>query len=308
MVNDYYDPEIKEARLKVLQELAIKMGANYHFIRKNLADQSAVKECFAEHKFDRVVHLAAQAGVRHSIENPMAYFESNLLGFGRILEACRTHKVTHLLYASSSSVYGQNDKIPFSEDMPVAHPVSLYAATKKSNELLAHSYSSLYHLPTTGVRLFTVYGPWGRPDMALFLFTKNILAGKPIDVFNYGKHRRDFTYIDDIVEGVIRVLDNPPQGNSEWSGAKPDPATSKSPYQLYNIGNNNPVELMDYIRVLEENLGKKAVCNMLPLQDGDVPDTYADVEDLVNNLGYKPETTIETGIRNFVDWYRGYYD
>jgi UDP-glucuronate 4-epimerase len=257
--------------------------------------------------FGVVVNLAAQAGVRYSIENPHAYIESNIVGFTNILEGCRHEGVGHLVYASSSSVYGANTSMPFSVHDNVDHPVSLYAATKKSNELMAHTYSHLYGLPTTGLRFFTVYGPWGRPDMALFKFTDKILKGEPIDVFNHGNHRRDFTYIDDIVEGVVRVMGKTPEGNPDWTGDNPDPASSKAPWKLYNIGNNQPVELMRYIEVIEECLGKKAEKNMLPLQPGDVPDTYADVDALVEDVGYKPNTTIEEGVKKFVDWYRDFY-
>ena len=301
-LNDYYDVSLKEARLaKIIDH------DNFTEARFDLEDRDAVAELFTTHKPDRVVNLAAQAGVRYSLENPYAYIDTNIMGFINILEACRHNEVEHLVYASSSSVYGANTNMPFSVHNNVDHPVSLYAATKKSNELMAHTYSHLYQIPTTGLRFFTVYGPWGRPDMALFLFTKNILADKPIDVFNYGNHRRDFTYIDDIVEGVIRTLDTVPSANENWSGDTPDPATSKAPYKLYNIGNNQPVELRRYIEVLEECLGKKATQNLLPLQMGDVPDTYADVEALVEDVDYKPETTIETGIENFVRWYRDFY-
>jgi UDP-glucuronate 4-epimerase len=277
-------------------------------VRADIADRAAMEEVFATHKPDRVVNLAAQAGVRYSIENPHAYVDTNLVGFINILEGCRHHGVGHLVYASSSSVYGANTSMPFTVHDNVDHPMSLYAASKKANELMAHTYSSLYGLPTTGLRFFTVYGPWGRPDMALFLFTRNILAGKPIDVFNYGRHRRDFTYIDDIVEGVIRVLDRVPGPNPEWSGDRPDSATSYAPYRLYNIGNNQPVELMHYIEVLEKCLGRQAEQNLLPLQPGDVPDTYADVQDLVDDVGYKPDTSVEEGVANFVDWYRAFYN
>jgi UDP-glucuronate 4-epimerase len=262
---------------------------------------------FTKHKPNKVVNLAAQAGVRYSLENPHSYVESNIMGFMNILEGCRYNDVEHLVYASSSSVYGANTNMPFSIHNNVDHPLSMYAATKKANELMAHTYSHLYQLPTTGLRFFTVYGPWGRPDMALFMFTKKIIAGEPIDVFNYGKHRRDFTYIDDIVEGVIRTLDNVAQPNPDWSGDNPDPATALSPYRLYNIGNNAPIELMHYIKVLEDCLGKKAEMNMLPLQPGDVPDTFADVQDLVRDVGYKPDTSVEMGIENFVRWYEGFY-
>lgn len=301
-VNDYYDVNLKEARLA---RLKVKPG--FTEARVSLEDQSAINKVFATHKPQRVVNLAAQAGVRYSLENPQAYIDANLVGFCNILEGCRHHDVEHLAYASSSSVYGANTSMPFSIHDNVDHPVSLYAASKEANELMAHTYSHLFNLPTTGLRFFTVYGPWGRPDMALFLFTKNILEGKPIDVFNYGNHRRDFTYIDDIVEGVIRVLDQPAKPNLEWSGDQPDPGSSKAPYRIYNIGNNQPVELMRYIEVLEDCLGKKAEKNLLPLQEGDVPDTYANVEDLVRDTGYKPSTPIETGIANFVEWYKEYY-
>ena len=301
-LNDYYDVELKKARL------ARTAGhARYTDIRADIADRAAMDKVFAEHRPQRVVNLAAQAGVRYSLENPHAYVETNLVGFANILEGCRHHGVEHLVYASSSSVYGANTHMPFSVHDNVDHPVSLYAASKKANELMAHTYSHLYGLPTTGLRFFTVYGPWGRPDMALFLFTKNILAGKPIDVFNYGKHRRDFTYIDDIVEGVIRTLDHVARPNPEWSGDAPDSATSRAPYRLYNIGNNHPVELMHYIEVLESCLGRKAEKNLLPLQPGDVPDTYADVSDLVADVGYQPATSVEDGIGRFVEWYKDYY-
>jgi len=302
-LNDYYDIELKKSRLVRTQD-----HPGYTDVRIDLEDREGIAALFSEHKPDSVVNLAAQAGVRYSIENPLAYVDTNLLGFANILEGCRHNQVGHLVYASSSSVYGSNTNMPFSVHDNVDHPVSLYAASKKANELMAHTYSHLYRIPTTGLRFFTVYGPWGRPDMALFKFTHNILAGKPIDVFNHGNHRRDFTYIDDIVEGVIRVLDRIPGPNPEWSGDVPDSATSTAPYQLYNIGNNNPVELMRYIEVLEECLGKKAEKNMLPLQPGDVPATYADISDLVRDVNYKPDMSIEQGIANFVDWYRGYYN
>lgn len=301
-LNDYYDPNLKLARLAQFQD-----HTNYTNIRGDIADRDAMAELFAKHKPQRVVNLAAQAGVRYSLENPLAYADSNLLGFVNILEGCRNHDVEHLVYASSSSVYGANTEMPFSVHHNVDHPLSLYAATKKSNELMAHTYSHLYRLPTTGLRFFTVYGPWDRPDMALQKFAKAILAGEPINLFNYGKHKRDFTYIDDIVEGVVRVLIRPAQPNMEWSGDAPDPATSHAPWRIYNIGNNNPIELMRYIEVLEECLGRKAEKNLLPLQPGDVPDTYAEVQDLVRDTGYKPSTSVEEGIRNFVDWYREYH-
>lgn len=301
-LNDYYDVSLKQARLAL-----VKSHSGFTEARISIEDRGAMEEIFAKHKPQRVVNLAAQAGVRYSLVNPHAYIESNILGFTNILEGCRHHNIEHLVYASSSSVYGANTNMPFSVHHNVDHPLSLYAASKKANELMAHTYSHLYGLPTTGLRFFTVYGPWGRPDMALFLFTKNILAGKPIDVFNYGKHRRDFTYIDDIVEGVIRVLDKTAQPNPQWSGDNPDPGTSKAPFRVYNIGNNQPVDLMHYIEVLQDCLGKKAELNLLPLQPGDVPDTYADVTDLVNDVGYKPDTSVEEGIRNFVKWYLEFY-
>jgi UDP-glucuronate 4-epimerase len=300
--NDYYDPALKEARLSRHAH-----HQNYTHLRIDLADREAIKACFETHRPQRVVNLAAQAGVRYSIENPLAYIDSNILGFAQILEGCRHNGIEHLVYASSSSVYGANTTMPFSVHHNVDHPLSLYAASKKSNELMAHTYSHLYNLPTTGLRFFTVYGPWGRPDMALFKFTKAILAGEKIPVFNYGKHRRDFTYIDDIVEGVIRVLDQPAKPNPNWSGAEPDSGTSLAPWRVYNIGNNSPVELMDYIAALEKGLGKKADMDMLPLQPGDVPDTYADVTDLVEQIHYKPATPVDQGIANFVAWYRNYF-
>lgn len=317
-LNDYYDVNLKHARLKRIDnylngrlkeefpypETATK--GNFTFIEMDVADRNGIEALFVEHKFDKVVHLAAQAGVRYSIENPHAYIDSNIVGFTNILEGCRHNKVQHLTYASSSSVYGANETMPFSVHDNVDHPLSLYAASKKANELMAHTYSHLYNLPTTGLRFFTVYGPWGRPDMALFLFTKAILEGKPIDVFNYGKHKRDFTYIDDIVNGIIRTLDNTATSNQDWSGLKPDPGTSKAPWRVYNIGNQSPIELLDYIKTLENALGKKAEKNLLPLQPGDVPDTYADVEQLVIDVNYRPETTIQTGINNFVNWYKLY--
>ena len=301
-LNDYYDVTLKEARLARLQG-----HPAFTDLRLNIEDSAAMREVFATHRPERVVNLAAQAGVRYSLENPMAYVTTNMVGFANILEGCRHHGVEHLVYASSSSVYGANSTMPFSVHHNVDHPLSFYAASKKANELMAHTYSHLYGLPTTGLRFFTVYGPWGRPDMALFMFTRAILAGQPIDVFNYGKHRRDFTYVDDIVEGVIRVLDRPPTGNPDWSSATPDSATSLAPYRLYNIGNNQPVELMEYIAVLEQNLGLKAQLNLLPLQPGDVPDTYADVTDLVRDTGYRPSTPVAEGVARFVAWYREFY-
>ncbi len=301
-LNDYYDVNLKLARLD-----RIKDHPNFTDVRADISDRERMEALFKEHQPQRVVNLAAQAGVRYSIENPHAYIESNILGFLNILEGCRHNNVEHLVYASSSSVYGANESMPFSVHDNVDHPLSLYAASKKSNELMAHTYSNLYNLPTTGLRFFTVYGPWGRPDMALFLFTKAIQEGKPIQVFNYGKHRRDFTYIDDIVEGIIRTLDHVAQPNPDWSGKNPDPGTSKAPWRVYNIGNQSPVELMDYIETLEKFLGKKAEKILLPLQPGDVPDTYADVEALVQDVGYKPNTTIEQGIEKFAAWYNSYY-
>jgi UDP-glucuronate 4-epimerase len=301
-LDPYYDVTLKEARLARTRD-----HANYSDVRARIEDRAAMAKTFADYQPQRVVNLAAQAGVRYSIENPDAYVDSNLVGFGNILQGCRNHGIEHLVYASSSSVYGSNTNMPFSVHDNVDHPVSLYAATKKANELMAHTYSHLYGIPTTGLRFFTVYGPWGRPDMALFKFTKNILAGEPIPVFNYGRHRRDFTYIDDIIEGVIRVLDRPAQPDPDWNGDAPDSATSRAPYRLYNIGNNNPVELMHYIETLEKCLGMQAEKELLPLQPGDVPDTYANVEDLVADLDYKPATSVEDGVTNFVSWYRGYY-
>ncbi len=301
-LNDYYDVSLKEARLARLQG---RDGFSFH--KLSLEDRDGVDTLFKETRPNRVMHLAAQAGVRYSLTHPHAYIDANIIGTMNILEGCRYHEVEHLAYASSSSVYGANTNMPFSVHNNVDHPVSLYAATKKANELMAHTYSHLYNLPTTGLRFFTVYGPWGRPDMSLFMFTKSILEGKPIDVFNYGNHRRDFTYIDDIVEGLLRVIDNIAQPNALWSGDDPDPATSKAPYRLYNIGNNNPVNLMDFIETLEQCLGIEAQKNMLPLQPGDVPDTYANVDTLVADLDYKPEMPIQTGIQNFVDWYKDFY-
>ena len=301
-LNDYYDVQIKKDRLAQLLP-----QAGFTDVRANIEDKAAIDKIFKEHKPDRVVNLAAQAGVRYSLINPQAYIDSNITGFLNILEACRHIGTEHLVYASSSSVYGANTAMPFSVHNNVDHPVSLYATSKKANELMAHTYSHLFNIPTTGLRFFTVYGPWGRPDMALFIFTKKILAGEPIDVFNFGHHRRDFTYIDDIVEGVIRTLDHVAPTNPQWNGDTPDPATSKAPYRIYNIGSNNPVELLRYIEVLEDCLGKKAIKNLLPLQPGDVPDTYADVDALIEDVDYKPTTPVETGIDNFVKWYRDYY-
>ena len=307
VVNDYYDPGIKEARLNILEETAARAGSEYHFIRANLADRHTVEDCFANHGFDRVIHLAAQAGVRYSLVNPHAYVESNLLAFTNILEACRAHKTAHLVYASSSSVYGANTTMPYSEHHGVNHPLSFYSATKRANELMGHSYSHLFRLPTTGLRFFTVYGPWGRPDMALFLFTRNIIEGKPIKVFNHGNHTRDFTYIDDIVEGVLRITDDIALPDPTWDSAHPDPASSNAPFRIFNIGNNNSVKLSAYIEAIEKATGKKAIKDMLPMQAGDVPDTFADVSSLVNQVGYKPSTTVDEGVAKFVEWYRSYY-
>ena len=300
--NDYYDPKIKDSRLKLL----IKYS-NYQHYRIDLTDRTNLDKIFNEQQPIKVVNLAAQAGVRYSMENPLAYINSNIVGFAHVLENCRYHKVKHLVYASTSSVYGANTKMPFSEHDSANHPLSVYAASKKSNELMAHSYSNLYKLPTTGLRFFTVYGPWGRPDMALFKFTKNILEEKQIDVFNHGKHTRDFTYIDDIVEGIIKTLDNPAEGNNDWDSNQPDPASSKVPWQIYNIGNNKPVQLMDYIEALEKNLEKKAKINFLPLQPGDVPDTYANIDNLNKQFNYKPTTSVTQGVSAFVKWYKKYY-
>ena len=301
-MNAYYDVKLKEARLARLTPYD-----KFNFARINLEDLNDLEAVFSGSEFDVVVNLAAQAGVRYSIENPLAYVDSNVVGHANVLEGCRHNDVEHLVYASTSSVYGANTAMPFSVHQNVDHPLSFYAVTKKANELMAHTYSHLYQVPTTGLRFFTVYGPWGRPDMALFKFTKNILADEPIQVFNYGKHRRDFTYIDDIVGGVIRVLDQPAQADPDWNGDQPDSATSQAPYRLYNIGNNNPVELMHYIETLEKCLGKQAKKDLLPLQPGDVPDTYANVDDLVADFDYKPNTSVEDGIARFVDWYREFY-
>jgi len=299
--NDYYDPALKEARLARHNK-----HASYTHIRMDIEDGEAVEKLFQEHSFDGVVNLAAQAGVRYSLENPLAYINTNIVGFTHILEGCRHSAVPHLVYASSSSVYGANTRMPFSIHDNVDHPLSLYAASKKANELMAHTYSHLYGLPTTGLRFFTVYGPWGRPDMALFMFTKAILEGEKISLYNYGNHRRDFTYIDDIVEGVTRVLDRPATPNPEWSGDNPDSATSSAPWRVYNIGNSSPVELLDYIEAVEDALGIEADKVLLPLQPGDVPDTYANVDDLVKEFMYKPSMSIKDGVKNFVDWYREY--
>ncbi len=322
-INDYYDQRVKYGRLQrtgiienvedgenIPQNTLItsKTMPNYKFIKANLEDREVLEKLFKEEKFDKVCNLAAQAGVRYSLTNPHAYVDSNIVGFVNLLECCRHNGVKALSYASSSSVYGLNEIQPFSTKANVDHPISLYAASKKSNELMAHVYSHLYGLPTTGLRFFTVYGPWGRPDMALYLFTKAIIEDKPIDVFNYGQMQRDFTYVDDIVTGVIKVIDNPPKGDPSWSGKHPDPSSSKAPYKIYNIGNNNPVKLMDFIEAIENRLGKKAKKNMLPLQPGDVPSTYADVSGLIEDFDYKPETSIQEGVNKFIDWYLEFFD
>jgi UDP-glucuronate 4-epimerase len=301
-LNDYYDVRLKLARLALLQK-----ESAFRFAKLDLTDRAGMARLFETEKFERVIHLGAQAGVRYSIQNPLAYVDSNVIGTANVLEGCRHNAVAHLVYASTSSVYGANTRMPFSVHQNVDHPLSFYAATKKANELMAHAYAELYALPVTGLRFFTVYGPWGRPDMALFLFTRNILAGQPIDVFNYGHHRRDFTYVDDIAEGVVRCCDRIATPDPAWHGDAPDPATSRAPYRLYNIGNNRPVELTRYIQVLEQCLGRKAQMNLLPLQAGDVPDTWADIDDLQRDVGYTPATPVEVGIRRFVDWYLAYY-
>jgi UDP-glucuronate 4-epimerase len=301
-LNAYYDPELKSARLSILER-----AANFRFVKLDIADRAAMQEMFGREKFERVVHLAAQAGVRHSIQNPHLYVQSNISGFLHVLEGCRQQGVEHLVYASTSSVYGANTRMPFSERQNVDHPLTLYAATKKANELMAHSYSSLYALPTTGLRFFTVYGPWGRPDMALFLFTKNILADKPIDVFNGGHHQRDFTYVDDIAAGVVAAIDHVAAPDPGWRSDEPDPSSSYAPYKIYNIGNQRPVSLLRYIEVLEQCLGRKAQKNLVPMQQGDVRDTWADVDALARDVGYRPSTELEEGVKRFVDWYRGYY-
>jgi UDP-glucuronate 4-epimerase len=316
-INDYYDVNLKYSRLELTginrddieygKLIQSKKFSNYRFIQLKLEDKDSILDLFQKEKFEKVSNLAAQAGVRYSIENPFTYIESNIVGFINILEGCRQTMVKHLAYASSSSVYGLNETMPFSTHHNVDHPISLYAASKKSNELMAHTYSYLYSLPTTGLRFFTVYGPWGRPDMALFIFTKAILEGRPIDVYNNGNMQRDFTYVDDIVEGIVRVLDNPPIANSLWTGKQPDPSSSVAPYKIYNIGNSNPVKLLAFIEAIEKSIGKKAIKNFLPLQNGDVPATWADVEDLDNSLGYKPETNVNDGIKNFINWYKQYY-
>ena len=299
--NNYYDPSLKEARLVRFID-----HKNYTHIRVDIEDKEAVETIFKKHQFEAVVNMAAQAGVQYSIKNPLAYINTNIVGFANILEGCRDNNVGHLVYASSSSVYGANTNMPFSIHDNVDHPLSLYAASKKANELMAHTYSHLYSLPSTGLRFFTVYGPWGRPDMALFMFTKSILEGKKISVYNYGKHTRDFTYIDDIVEGVIRVIDRPATPNQNWDGENPNPGSSLAPWRIYNIGNNSPIEILDYIKAIEDSLGIKAEKELLPLQPGDVPDTYADVNDLIEEFNYKPSMSIKEGVKNFTDWYREY--
>jgi UDP-glucuronate 4-epimerase len=301
-INSYYDPTLKAARLEILKE-----RPNFQFLKADIADRPAIEAIFQEQRFQRVVHLAAQAGVRYSIENPHAYVDSNIVGFLHVIEGCRRTDVEHMVYASTSSVYGANTNMPFSVDQSVDHPLTLYAATKRANELMAHSYSNLYRLPTTGLRFFTVYGPWGRPDMALFLFTKNILDGKTIDVFNFGRHKRDFTYVDDIVRGVVAALDNVAKPNPEWNSKNPDPATSLSPFRIYNIGNEHPVELLECISVLERCLGKTAKKNFLPMQLGDISESWADVAALTRDVGYRPSTPVSEGIAKFVEWYLAYY-
>ncbi|MDI1224409.1 MULTISPECIES: NAD-dependent epimerase [Acinetobacter] len=306
-MNDYYDPALKQARLAVLKDTAAQTQQTFTFIHANLADKAIVDQCFQDHQFDRVIHLAAQAGVRYSLENPLSYVESNLIGFTNIIEACRYAKTPHLTYASTSSVYGANTTMPFSEKHGVNHPVQFYAATKRANELMAHSYSHLFNLPTTGLRFFTVYGPWGRPDMALFKFTKNIIENKSIPVFNHGNHTRDFTFISDIVEGVIRSSDQIAQPDPNWDSKNPDLSTSYAPFRIFNIGNNNPVKLIEYIHAIEKALGKEAILELLPLQPGDVPDTFADSSALEQMVGYKPSVSVDDGVKQFVDWYRDFY-
>ena len=302
-LNNYYDPALKQARLNIL-----RANSRFSFVKLDLADRRSTASLFAEHRFPVVVHLAAQAGVRYSLEHPHAYVDANLEGFMNVLEGCRHNDCKHLLFASSSSVYGANTKLPFSVQDNVDHPISLYAASKKANELMAHAYSHLYRIPATGLRFFTVYGPWGRPDMAMFIFAKAILDGTPIKLFNHGKMRRDFTFVDDVSEAVVRLMDRPPQGNPNWSGDKPDPATSAAPWKIYNIGNNNPEELMHVVSLLEKEFGRTAIKEMLPMQPGDVPATYADVEDLARDIGFRPATTIEDGIARFAKWYRDYHN
>lgn len=306
-VNDYYDVELKEARLAILKETALRTGSDYQFVRCDLTERQEVEDCFLENRFERVIHLAAQAGVRYSLENPHSYIQSNVVGFTNILEGCRIAEVPHLTYASTSSVYGANTTMPFSEHHGVDHPLQLYAATKRANELMAHSYSHLFNLPTTGLRFFTVYGPWGRPDMALFKFAKKILAGEPIPVFNNGNHTRDFTFVDDIVQGIIRASDSVAAPDPKWDATNPDPASSYAPFRIFNIGNNDPIQLRAYIEALEECLGIKAIKEYLPLQPGDVPDTFADCTALEQAVGYRPNTQVKEGVEKFVAWYRDFY-
>ena len=301
-VNNYYDPKLKEARLEVL-----KRQSSFTFVKLDLADRESTKSFFARRRFPVVIHLAAQAGVRYSLQNPHAYIDANVQGFMNVLEGCRHNGCKHLLFASSSSVYGANTKLPFSVQDNVDHPISLYAASKKANELMAHAYSHLYRIPATGLRFFTVYGPWYRPDMAMYIFAKAILEGKPIRLFNHGIMRRDFTYIDDVVEAIVRLIEKPPQGNPEWSGTKPDPATSAAPWKIYNIGNNRPEELLHVVSLLEQEFGRSAIKEMLPMQPGDVPATYADIEDLARDIAFAPSTTIEDGIARFASWFREYH-
>ncbi len=307
VVNAYYDPTLKEARLRLLAQTAQTSQGNFRFIRADLAEQAVVNECFKSGPFDRVIHLAAQAGVRHSIDHPHDYVSSNIVAFTNILEACRHQQVPHLTYASTSSVYGANGRLPFSEHHGVDHPLQFYAATKRANELMAHAYGNMFGLATTGLRFFTVYGPWGRPDMALFRFTRAILAGEPIELYNHGHHTRDFTYVSDIAEGVVRASDQVATGNPQWDAQNPDPATSTAPFRIYNIGNNSPVSLVHYVEAIEKALGRKAERRLLPMQPGDVPDAHADSSELEQATGYRPATSVEFGVRQFVDWYRDYY-
>lgn len=306
-MNNYYDPTLKQARIDLLHDIAGKSNGRFNFICANLADKTTVDQCFRDYQFDRVIHLAAQAGVRYSLENPMSYVESNIVGFTNIIEACRYSRTPHLTYASTSSVYGANTTMPFSEKHGVDHPIQFYAATKRANELMAHSYSHLFKLPTTGLRFFTVYGPWGRPDMALFKFTKNIIEGKSIPVFNHGNHTRDFTFVTDIAEGVIRSSDQIAAPNPDWDSNNPDPSTSNAPFRIFNIGNNSPVKLIEYIRAIEKAVGKEAILDLLPLQPGDVPDTFADSSALEQSTGYKPSVFVEDGVKQFVNWYQEFY-
>jgi len=306
VVNDYYDPALKQARLRALDEVAARSSGSYRFIRADLADRRTLDSCFASHKFDRAIHLAAQAGVRYSLKNPRAYVESNIVAFTNLLESCREAHTPHLVYASTSSVYGANTKMPFSEHDGANHPVQFYAATKRANELMAHSYSHLFQLPTTGLRFFTVYGPWGRPDMAPFLFTRNIFAGEPIKLFNNGEHMRDFTYIDDIVDGILRTSDDIARPNPNWDSERPDPATSSAPFRIFNIGNSKPVMLSEFIEAIESSLNKKAIRELLPMQPGDVPSTFADVSMIASSVGYQPQVPVREGVARFVQWYREY--